>query len=235
MVDLYYFSLFAYVFALVFAVLAIIFYDSNRAYNQRKQLITLLNEALRFAEREEGKGAAPGINAAAVAKAALDAAAKYADKPEQKVVADEVAKAADDAAGKTSSPFDTIVTTLEKLIPSPEGMEGEGRLAMTLGFVVIIGIAVIHLLLTSAQLTNTIMSTLTTPLTNMNNATLTYAQTTSAAQIDLLKSIVTILTGAVTAMVGFYFGAKTASTSGASPPQSNGSGGATPQKKVGKA
>jgi uncharacterized membrane protein (Fun14 family) len=110
-------------------------------------------------------------------------------------------------------------------------MEGEGRLAMTLGFIAIIGIAVIHLLLANAQLTNTIMST---PFTNMDNATLTYAQTTSAAQIDLLKSIVTILTGAVTAMVGFYFGAKTASTSGASPPQSNesnGSGGATPQKK----
>lgn len=219
--DSYLVSLAVYVFALVFVMLAIVFFDSWRAYRQRANLIAVLEEALLPAEREDsgqkqpGKGAALGTNAAAVAKAATDAAKAYANTSDQ-AAADAVAKAATDAAAKNTGD-----ATFEKLIPSPEGMEGEGRLAMTLGFVVIIGIAVIHLLLTSAQLTNTILST---PVTSANNATLTYAENASAAQIDLIKTIVTILSGAVTAMVGFYFGAKTATTSEASTTKSNGSG-----------
>ena len=226
MADSYFvLSLVAYVIALVFVMLFIIYYDSRRAYNHRKELITLLKEALLrccqdSGQKQPGKGAAPGTNEAAVAKAATDAAKTYANTP-HKAAADVVAKAATDAAGKAGTPIEMLITTFEKLIPSPEGMEGEGRLAMTLGFVVIIGIVMIQLLLTNAQLANTILST---PVTSANNATLTYAETTSAAQIDLIKTVVTILSGAVTAMVGFYFGAKSAAKSEASTPESSGSG-----------
>jgi len=105
-------SLLAYVVAFVGIMLFIIVYDSHRAYNQREKLIAAFKE-LRV----------PGTNATAVAKAANDAAASYKGKPEQ-AGADAVAKAASDAASKDGG--DTLIATFEKLIPSPEGMEGEG-------------------------------------------------------------------------------------------------------------
>jgi hypothetical protein len=248
-------SLLVYVIAFAGIMLSVIFYDSKRAYNQRERLIAAFKE-LR----------APGTDAAAVAKAATDAAKSYDGTPSQ-AAADAVAKAATDAAAKNTGDAGTdaaavakaatdaaksydgtpsqaaadavakaatdaakdgaqsggLIATFEKLIPSPEGMEGEGRLAMTLGFVGIIGIVMIQLLLSSAQLTNTILAT---PVTSANNATLKYAETTSASQIDLIKTIVTILSGAVTAMIGFYFGSRSAAKSEASPPEgkSDGSG-----------
>jgi len=102
---------------------------------------------------------------------------------------------------------DKMSALVDKLIESPEGMAGEGRLAMTLGFVVILGIAMIQLLVTSSNLTHSILSM---HVTTGSNATLTYAETTSASLIDIIKTIMTIISGAVTAMIGFYFGAKSA-------------------------
>jgi hypothetical protein len=231
-------------------MLSIIYYDSKRAYNQREKLIAAFKElrvlgtnaaavakaandaASSYKGKKEQPGAdavakaasdaaskttGEGANAAAVAKAANDAASSYKGKPEQPG-ADAVAKAASDAASKEGG--DALIATFEKLIPSPEGMEGEGRLAMTLGFVGIIGIAMIQLLLNNAQLTNTIVST---PVTTANNATLTYVKDTISSQIDLIKTIVTILSGAVTAMIGFYFGSKSASKSEAPAQDESGS------------
>ncbi|HUK49648.1 MAG TPA: hypothetical protein VLV18_01335 [Terriglobales bacterium] len=102
---------------------------------------------------------------------------------------------------------DKVSEFVDKLIESPEGMVGEGRMAMTLGFIMILGIAMIQLLLTSADLTRNILFM---KATTENNATLTYAETTSASLIDIIKTIMTIISGAVTAMIGFYFGARSA-------------------------
>jgi hypothetical protein len=141
-----------------------------------------------------------------VAKAAADAKAKVTsqDKPEKATQA--VATAASDAAKSYGETRKSLIDIADKLIDSPEGMTGEGRLAMTLGFVVIIGIVVIQLLMMSNSLTASVVN----PPTPLSNQTLTYAQTTSASLTDTIKTVVTILSGAVTAMVGFYFGQKAA-------------------------
>jgi hypothetical protein len=173
---------------------------------------------------------AKGSPAATVAKAATDAAKGYAAST-SKAAAEKVAQAATDAAGtegtgKPTTLSHELITLLGTLKEPPEGMTGEGRLAMTLGFVAIIGIVVIQLVLSSTQLVNTIV---TTPVTSANNSTLTYAETTSASFIDVIKTVVTILSGAVTAMIGFYFGSKAASAPDTTTPsaQPSGSGGLT--------
>jgi hypothetical protein len=251
-----------YVLALVFAMTAIIFFDNYHSYKQRKQVIDAVQKALETtvgidaaavakaaaeaakdhvgkptqeaavsvahaAAAEMVRGSAPP----AVAKATVDAAKRYAGTPNQ-AAADSVAKAATDAAGtegtgKPSTLSHELIALLGTLKEAPEGMTGEGRLAMTLGFVAIIGIVIIQLALSSTQLADTIV---TMPVTSANNSTLKFAETTSASLIDVIKTIVTILSGAVTAMVGFYFGSKAASApetsaSKAQPSDSKGSNG----------
>jgi hypothetical protein len=256
----------AYVLALVFVMLAIIFVDSHHSYRHRKQVLDAVQKALettvgidaaavanaandaarsypgsdseKAAAQKVAQAAAAekakGSTADAIAKAAADAANGYAGSDSEKAAAQKVAQAAAGAAGAQGAGSPTtlsheLVTLLGTLKEPVEGMTGEGRLAMTLGFVAIIGIVVIQLVLSSTELVNTIV---TTPVTSANNSTLTYAETTSASLIDVVKTIVTILSGAVTAMIGFYFGSKAASepdTSAPNTPQ-NGSGASTGSK-----
>ena len=122
------------------------------------------------------------------------------------------------ARAMNNDKFSALVDKLDKLIESPEGMTGKARVSMTLGFVVILGIAMIQLLLTSSNLTSSI---LLYNVTKGSNATLTYAETTNTSLLDIIKTIMTIISGAVTAMIGFYFGARTAEqqgTTGTTPP-----------------
>jgi len=122
------------------------------------------------------------------------------------------------ARAMNNDKFSALVDKLDKLIESPEGMTGKARVSMTLGFVVILGIAMIQLSLTSSNLTSSI---LLYNVTKGSNATLTYAETTNASLLDIIKTIMTIISGAVTAMIGFYFGARTAEqqgTTGTTPP-----------------
>ena len=63
----------------------------------------------------------------------------------------------------------------------------------------------------------------------LSNQTLTFAEKASSDQIDIIKTLVTILGSALTTMIGFYFGTKAAEkkSDGTTPPSSgeaNGTG-----------
>jgi hypothetical protein len=96
---------------------------------------------------------------------------------------------------------------IDKLTGAPEGLEGLGRVVMTLGVIAIVGIAVIQLLLSSTLLISNVVSA-RPPL--FNQTLLTFADKARSDQVEIIKTLVTILGGALTTMIGFYFGTKAA-------------------------
>jgi hypothetical protein len=96
----------------------------------------------------------------------------------------------------------------EKLAAPTEGLEGLGRVVMTFGVIMILGIAVIQLTLSSTSLINSVVSA---PANSpMLNQTLTFADKARSDQVDILKTVMTALAGGLTTMIGFYFGTKAA-------------------------
>jgi len=104
--------------------------------------------------------------------------------------------------------LDMVKDLVEKLTAAPEGLEGLGRVVMTLGVIAILGIVVIQLTLSTTSLINAVVSAPATP--PMLNQTFTFADKARSDQIDLLKTTVTALAGGLTTMIGFYFGTKAA-------------------------
>jgi len=111
----------------------------------------------------------------------------------------------------TTLPKD-LSDTIDKLLESPEGLPGLGRIVMTMGALAIIAVAMIQLLI-SATAPPSISSTIT-PGSGAYNETLALVSQTTSTELDVVKSLVTILGGAVSAMIGFYFGAKSAGSGG---------------------
>jgi len=102
----------------------------------------------------------------------------------------------------------TLKELVEKVTAPPEGLEGLGRVVMTLGVIAILGIVVIQLTLSTTSLINAVVSAPTIPA--MSNQTLTFADKARSDEIDILKTLVTALAGGLTTMIGFYFGTKAA-------------------------
>lgn len=101
-----------------------------------------------------------------------------------------------------------LADTIDKLLESPEGLPGLGRLVMTMGVLVVVAVAMIQLLI-AATVAPSIPTTI--PLNTVAyNQTLAFVKQTTSTELDVVKSLVTILGGAVSAMIGFYFGAASA-------------------------
>lgn len=132
-----------------------------------------------------------------------------------------VAKAMQAAATPGSTLPKDLADTVDKLLESPEGLPGLGRVVMTMGVLTIIAVGMIQLLI-SATAPPSIPSTVL-PNTAAYNQTLAFATQTASSELEIVKSLVTILGGAVSAMIGFYFGAKSAgsgtTTDGTEQPQ----------------
>ena len=77
----------------------------------------------------------------------------------------------------------------EEVLKPIQGVVGLARLVMTLGIVIILGIAVFHLAVIGSSANEQLNS----------------------QQMDIVKNMMTILGGAVSAMIGFYFGQKSQS------------------------
>jgi hypothetical protein len=114
---------------------------------------------------------------------------------------------------------DTVKSILESsdvredLLKSPEGIPGFGRMLMTLGIVVIVGITIFHLLVLSTSPTG-IGFPFYSPATPQSlNQTLALSKdliSLKSQELSIVNNVVTILGGAVSAIIGFYFGAKAA-------------------------
>jgi hypothetical protein len=114
-------------------------------------------------------------------------------------------------------------SVIEELLSSPEGIPGFGRMLMTLGVVMILGISIFHVLVMSTTLAD-IGSVFSTPTTSASfNQTLALAKDLKTQELSIVNNLLTILGGAVSAIIGFYFGAKTAEskadTTGAPTPE----------------
>jgi len=110
--------------------------------------------------------------------------------------------------GPESPNLETVKELVEKVIAPPVGLEGVGRVTMTLGVIAILGIAVIQLTLSSTSLISAVVSA---PANSpMLNQTLTFANNARSEQVDVIKTLVTVLGGGLTSMVGFYFGTRAA-------------------------
>ncbi len=97
---------------------------------------------------------------------------------------------------------------IKELLSSPEGIPGFGRMLMTLGVVMILGISIFHVLVLSTSLVD-ISSIFSTPTTSpLSNQTLTIVKDLKTQELNIVNSLLTILGGAVSAIIGFYFGAK---------------------------
>lgn len=213
-------TLAVYVIALVAVVLTPILYDNHHAYRERQRLVEALKPYIEAISKQvpSAPSVSPQAAAEAVAKAASLASGNTPSGPQPTAAtvasaANEEAKKYTGQTGQASADSNTLLKLAGDLVESPEGMTGEARLAMTLGFVVIIGIVVIQLLVMSSSQSAAVLTG------RLSNQTLAYAQTASTNETDIIKTVVTILSGAVTAMVGFYFGQKSSgkSTSPASP------------------
>ena len=120
----------------------------------------------------------------------------------------EVIKLAPSEKADESDKLATLKELVEKVTAPPEGLEGLGRVVMTLGVIAILGIVVIQLTLSTTSLINAVVSAPTIPA--MSNQTLTFADKARSDEIDILKTLVTALAGGLTTMIGFYFGTKAA-------------------------
>lgn len=126
-----------------------------------------------------------------------------------KPIVEKYAAATPDPKKPAESPaISDIKELFEKLASPLEGLEGLGRVVMTLGVIAILGIVVIQLTLSTTSLISYIVLAPTTP--PMLNQTFTFADKARSDQIDLLKTVVTALAGGLTTMIGFYFGTKAA-------------------------
>jgi len=177
--------LITYIIALVLVLLIPELYDIRRSYNGRDKLRTDLK---------------PTIDKV------LESAINKALEPANKLTIRRGQQATQPPAKQPNT--DELKVLLEKLTAAPEGLEGLGRVVMTLGVIAIIGIAVIQLLLTSSTL---IVDIVSAPVkAPYFNQTLAFADKARSDQTDIIKTLVTILGGALTTMIGFYFGTKAA-------------------------
>lgn len=101
---------------------------------------------------------------------------------------------------------DSTKKIFESLADSPEGIPGLGRLLMTLGIVAIVGISLFHMLVLSGSFYDINLN----PSATMSNQTYSLIKEIKTQQNTNAATLLTILGGAVSAIIGFYFGNKSA-------------------------
>ncbi len=101
-------------------------------------------------------------------------------------------------------------TLLKDLGKEPEGIRGFGRMLMTLGVLIIVGISIFHVLVLSTSLADIGFLFSNSTSSSSFNQTLTLTRDLKTQQLSMVNSLLTILGGAVSAIIGFYFGTKAA-------------------------
>ncbi len=105
---------------------------------------------------------------------------------------------------------DKLGDLMKSAAEQPEGIPGFGRVLMTLGVVIIVGIAIIHLLVLSTSLAEFNSVPSLNASSPAFNQTLLFIKDLKTKQLQMAESLLTILGGAVSAIIGFYFGTKAA-------------------------